>query len=79
MDILTYIGIFCFGTLFGVILTLGAILILKRYVGIIEIVFNEEEEKVLYSLELFDDPESLMTQKEVRFKINTSEEGANRG
>jgi hypothetical protein len=78
MDILTYIGIFCFGTLFGIILSLLAIQILRKYSGIIRIILNETEEKIVYSLELFDDPGNLMLKKEVRFKVDTSEEDTNR-
>lgn len=74
MDILTYIGIFCIGTLFGIVLSLLVIQILRKYSGVIRIIFHEREEKVVYSLELFGDPESLMDQKEVRFKVDTSAE-----
>lgn len=74
-DIITYIGIFCAGTLFGIVLSLLVMKIRKKYTGIIQVTLNEEEEKILYSLELFDDPTDLMLEKEVRFKVVTSAEG----
>lgn len=71
---MTYAGIFIFGILLGTIVTLLVVQVLKKYDGIIKIILDEEQEKTIYSLELFDDPESLMTEKKVLFRVDTSVE-----
>lgn len=74
-----YIYTFGLGLFLGIVITVCIVLWRKNFVGIIQITFNEEEEKVLYSLELYDDPESLMTEKEARFRVHISEEEDDRG
>jgi hypothetical protein len=50
----------------------------RHYSGTILVSTNELEEKTLYSLELDDYPERLKFEKEVVFKIETSEESSDR-
>lgn len=51
---------------------------LTSYHGIVVAKLNEAEEKVTYSLVLFEDPSTIIFEKELRFRVTTSEEEANR-
>lgn len=48
----------------------------RKYVGVMKII--REDEKLVYSLELLEDPIMLEYMSEVVFKVETSDESSNR-
>lgn len=78
MQILVYllIGIFafCLGVIFwGMFLNR-----FRHYAGTIVVSYDEELEKLLYSLELETDPDALQYETEVIFRIDASGKSRNR-
>lgn len=73
--IIAIIGGFSGGCIFGYIL---AHLFRKvgDYAGIMKII--QEENRLLYSLELYDSPEVLRDKREIVFKVERSDESSNR-
>ena len=78
MDILIYAVIFWIGFVLGFLVKGWLEARFRHYSGTILVSTNELEEKTLYSLELDDYPERLKFEKEVVFKIETSEESSDR-
>lgn len=75
MDILLYVAIFILGFVVGY--SILEILRIRRFKYIGTIYVTEDDEKTMYSLELLEHPESMLTMKEVVFKVNASEEDRN--
>lgn len=78
MDILIYAVIFWIGFVLGFLVKGWLDARFRHYSGTILVSTNEAEEKTLYSLELDDYPERLKFEREVVFKIETSEESSDR-
>lgn len=58
---------------FFICLSLGKI---RSYAGIMKII--RDEDKLVYSLELTEDPIMLQSKNEITFKVETSDESSNR-
>lgn len=70
MTILFYILIFFFGVILGTFVGVYILPRLKRYSGVLEVTVDEAEDKLLYSIVLFGDPEDLQYENEVLFKVD---------
>jgi hypothetical protein len=77
--IFIYILLFWAGAVSGIFLGWWTGNRLRSYSGVIIAVPNEEEGKIIYSLILFDNPENLIFEKEVLFRVDTSVEEDIRG
>jgi hypothetical protein len=78
MDILIYALILWVGIIIGFLIKMWLDVKFRHYSGTIVVSTNDLEEKTLYSLELEDYPETLKFEKEVVFKIETSDESSDR-
>ena len=78
MNILAYVIIFWIGLLFGFLIDRWIMRAFKNYGGTIVVNTDELEEKTVYSLILDDYPERLEFQKEVVFRIDSSEKSSDR-
>lgn len=75
-DILKYYLICSAGGVLGFFL--GAWFSIRNKVPVGTIFVTQEEDKIVYSLEVDDDPAKLQFEKEVVFNIDTSRESLNR-
>jgi hypothetical protein len=78
MEIIAYIIVFWIAFVLGFLVKGWLDARFRHYSGTILVSTNEAEEKTLYSLELDDYPERLKFEREVVFKIETSEESSDR-
>lgn len=78
MQIVLYAGLFWGGLLLGFLIGWWALHRFRSYNGVINIESDEIRDKSVYSLILYDDPESIRFENELLFKVDTSVEEADR-
>lgn len=71
-DILVYIVGILFAFSLGFVLGTIYINKIKRYAGTIVVTYDEDLERLLYSMELDTDPNDLQYEHEVTFRIDAS-------
>jgi hypothetical protein len=79
MTVVIYVVLFWAGALLGFFLSWWMMSKLKSYSGVIIAIPDEVEDKIVYSLILFNNPENLIYQKEVLFRVDTEVEEDDRG
>jgi hypothetical protein len=79
MDIFLYVLLFWSGAIVGIFLSWWVLARLKSYSGVIIARPDVIENKVMYSLVLFSDPNNLIFEKEVLFKVDISTESVENG
>lgn len=78
MNFLIYAVILVLGIVIGSSFVIMVFYGAKRYGGVI-VASQNDDNGLTYSLVLHQNPEELLKMKEIRFKIELSEEEANRG